>query len=40
MTVLLVVAGCAALTAVTAGAVYLFFGHYWHRVLTRKADDD
>ncbi len=40
MTVLLVVAGCAALTAVTAGAVYLCFGHYWHRVLTEKADEE
>jgi hypothetical protein len=40
MTVLLVAAGCAALAAATAGAVYLFFGHYWHVLLTRKADDD
>ena len=40
MTVLLVAAGCAALAAVTAAAVYLFFGHYWHLVLTRKAADD
>lgn len=40
MTVLLVAAGCVALAAVTAGAVYLFFGHYWHVLLTRKADDD
>ena len=29
-----------ASTAAAAGAVYLFFGHYWHRVLTEKADED
>jgi hypothetical protein len=29
-----------ASTAATAGAVYLFFGHYWHRVLTEKDDND
>ena len=40
MTVALVTAGCVALAAATAGFVYLFFGHYWHLVLTRKANDD
>ena len=40
MTVLLVAAACTALAGVTAAAVYLFFGHYWHLVLTRKANDD
>ena len=36
MTVLLVAAACTALAGATAAAVYLFFGHYWHRVLTEK----
>ena len=40
MTVALVAAGCVALAAVTAAAVYLFFGHYWHVLLTRKDADD
>jgi hypothetical protein len=40
MTVLLVAAACTALAGVTAAAVYLFFGHYWHRVLTEKDNDD
>ena len=29
-----------ASTAATFGAVYLFFGHYWYRVLARRGDDD
>ena len=33
MTVLLGVAGLCILTAaLTAGATYGFFGHYWHRL--------
>ena len=39
MTVLLVAAGCVALAGATAAAVYLFFGHYWHVLLTRKAEE-
>ena len=39
MTVALVAAGCVALAAVTAAAVSLFFGHYWHVLLTRKAEE-
>ena len=40
MTVLLVAAGCVALAAASGAATYLFFGHYWHRVLTEKDNDD
>jgi hypothetical protein len=29
-----------ALAAASGAATYLFFGHYWHVLLTRKADDD
>ncbi len=37
---ILVAALFVALAAASGAATYLFFGHYWHRVLTRKADDD
>ncbi len=29
-----------ALAAAAGAATYLFFGHYWHVLLTRKADDE
>jgi hypothetical protein len=29
-----------ALAGLTGAATYLFLGHYWHRVLTRKADEE
>lgn len=29
-----------ALAGLTGAATYLFFGHYWHLVLSRKADDE
>jgi len=29
-----------ALAAASGAATYLFFGHYWHVLLTRKADDE
>ena len=29
-----------ALAGLAGAATYLFFGHYWHLVLTRKANDD
>jgi hypothetical protein len=37
---ILAIALFVALAAASGAATYLFFGHYWHRVLTRKADDD
>jgi hypothetical protein len=29
-----------ALAAASGAATYLFFGHYWHVLLTRRADDE
>jgi len=29
-----------ALAGLSGAATYLFFGHYWHVLLTRKADDE
>jgi hypothetical protein len=29
-----------ALAAASGAATYLFLGHYWHVLLTRKADDE
>jgi hypothetical protein len=37
---ILAIALFVAMAGLSGAATYLFFGHYWHRVLTRKADDD
>ena len=29
----------AALVGITAGWIYLYFGHYWHVLLNRKDDE-
>ncbi len=37
---ILVVTLLVALAGLSGAATYLFFGHYWHLVLSRKVDDD
>ena len=37
---ILAIALFVALAAASGAATYLFFGHYWHRVLTEKDNDD
>ena len=37
---ILAIALFVAMAATSGAATYLFFGHYWHRVLTEKDNDD